>query len=954
MPKKITLILAQLRHMDVTALQYVDLIREGGGPVEGLVSVAKPPRDLPASEKAFVERTATIGNVDYVFFRRFNDGRSSHPAAFVIDNSDDRLTKEDLAKLHNVLWLNGGAPLVYVAWPTQVDILSCARGPDFWRETERSYNPAHTLEMSARVSRALGGHRRFSANRLAEGTFWEDPQNHHFANHEKAAHESLIQAIVETDEAIGGSTNPTLRRLLLLVVLIKYLEDREVFPSAGWFGHFYKGSRTFLDVLKSEDPECVLRLLGNLEAKFNGDVFSLPSESKLTAKSLRQFAALVESKTLQQQRYLWEQFSFAHLPVEVISHLYQRFVQGSTAVYTPPFLAALLLDFAMPYGKLTGKERVLDPSCGSGVFLVGAFRRLVNIWRSKNKWAQPTVDNLKSILRNQVFGVELDPTAVDLTAFSLALAVCDSLQPNVIWNELRFDRLRDKNLFEDDFFNFAIADLEGSEKSLGKFDVVIGNPPFESEFSEPAKRINQQFIEERGSIPDKQIAYLFLDQAIRTKTDTGVVCLIQPSGFLYNVNALEFRTKCICNSNLFGLLDFTSVRNLYDAADTKSIAVLAGNTGNQTNGSINHLTFRRTFATLERVAFELDHYDWHRVPLSRAKSNPMVWRVNLVGGGRLIDLEQRWEEIESISEFIKRNQWGSAEGFILGKRTELAKFLTGMDYLPTAGLTEKGIDSRLIEKVEETHFQRPRREKIYCAPIVLIREHSSLASGFQPSGKLAYNQKIVGIYANLTDAKSLEAFYKRLVEFRLQHQAVCALRSSEYLAGRATAISKNDILNLPMPEKNELEMTFWERALVEDLVEHVGEYVRRGQSSKILKSIASHTALRDFSDLFCRMLGSIYDNLRAAEPVFLDGLICQPFYFGDEPSVEWLGPDCEEQLRELVFDTAIDSLRTIRVVRIYQENVIFIIKPDRLRYWIRSTAIRDADDTLVELQQQGY
>jgi len=157
--------------MDVASLQHVDLFRERGGPVEGLVSVPKPPGNLPASEKAFIERTATIGDVDYVFFRRFNDGRSSHPAAFVIDNSDERLTKDDLAKLHNVLWLNGGAPLVYVAWPTQVDILSCARGPDFWRETEREYNPAFTLEVSSQISKALSDKRRFSANRLADGTF---------------------------------------------------------------------------------------------------------------------------------------------------------------------------------------------------------------------------------------------------------------------------------------------------------------------------------------------------------------------------------------------------------------------------------------------------------------------------------------------------------------------------------------------------------------------------------------------------------------------------------------------------------------------------------------------------------------------------------------------------------------------------------------------------------------
>jgi hypothetical protein len=102
------------------------------------------------------------------------------------------------------------------------------------------------------------------------------------------------------------------------------------------------------------------------------------------------------------------------------------------------------------------------------------------------------------------------------------------------------------------------------------------------------------------------------------------------------------------------------------------------------------------------------------------------------------------------------------------------------------------------------------------------------------------------------------------------------------------------------------------------------------------------------------MLGSIYTDLRPGDPLFLEGLICHSFFFGDEPAIEWLGPDCEEQLKSLVFDESFASLRTTRVVRFYHENVVFIVKPDRLRYWIPSTAIRDADDTLIDLQRQGY
>ena len=181
------------------------------------------------------------------------------------------------------------------------------------------------------------------------------------------------------------------------------------------------------------------------------------------------------------------------------------------------------------------------------------------------------------------------------------------------------------------------------------------------------------------------------------------------------------------------------------------------------------------------------------------------------------------------------------------------------------------------------------------------------------------------------------------------------VNGSRGIVQRATSLLKSDIEALPFPEdETELRFAFWESALADDTLNYFTEFVRRGQNSALLRRTADSEVLTDYSALFCRMLGSVYSNLRASEPVFLDGLICQPFYFGDEPTIEWLGPDCEEPLTNLVFDDSLDSLRTIRVIRFYHENVVFVVKPDRLRYWIRSTAIRDADDTLIDLQKQGY
>ncbi len=938
--------------MDGGILESVGLAPESREAADGLVSVRHPPVGLPVDEAALVRDVQVFDAVDHVFFRRFDDGRSSQPAAFVIDNTAERFTEGQLAQTHHDLWLHGVAPLVYIAWPARIDVLSCARGPDFWHEGERRYSPAAQFDVASKVEAALAK-RRFSARRLADGTFWEDPLNQTLADHERAAHESLIRAVIAADKALDGETNPVSRRLLLLTVLVKYLEDRGVFPGPGWFGRFRKGARSFLDVLKGGEPDEVSGLLETLETKFNGDVFSLHDGARLTKTALHRFASLVEARTLGDQRYLWDLYSFGHLPVEVISHLYQRFVEGSTAVYTPPFLASLLLDHAMPYGELTGRERVLDPSCGSGVFLVGAFRRLVNAWRTKHHWRTPDVETLQAILREQIFGVELEPGAVDLTAFSLALAVCDSLQPNVIWSELRFDRLRGSNLREADFFAACLPSGGERPEQPAQFDFVVGNPPFESKFTEAARRVNAAHAAQRGEVPDKQVAYLFLDQGLRMLKPHGRLCLIQPSGFLYNLQSHGFRSGIAKTGRILAVLDFTSVRGLYEGADPKTVAVLAGDA---TSREFLHLTFRRTYRTAQRIGFELDHYDRHHLSVDEVVADPKAARANLLGGGRLASISARLRGMRTLAQFVEDRGWLMGEGFIEGRSgKQPGEHLTGQPLLPTSALTNEGFDAEDLETVTATLFYRPGRPMLFEPPLVLIRENESLPVAYWDNGPLTYKHEIVGIHSPASERSELQRLFRDLTSNLGLNRFAVLLNSSRALVAKATAILKSDIEALPYPEdESDLALTFWEQALADDTLQYIAPYVRLGQQSDLLRREADAGVLHDYAALFCRLLGSLYDNLRAGDPVFLDGLTCQPFFFGDEPAIEWLGPDCAEQLANLVFDQTLPALRTVRVVRFYHDNVIFIVKPDRLRYWIRSIAIWDADDTLAELRQQGY
>ena len=770
---------------------------------------------------------------------------------------------------------------------------------------------------------------------------------------------------MEADQDLDGHNKPILRRLLVLTVLIKYLEDRRVFPT-GWFSGFHHGAKTFLEVLASNDPDKVLKLLAALQEKFRGDLFSLSGDVSLDSDQLASFATLVEAKTLRSQRYLWEQYSFEHLPVEVISRIYQRFVSdGRGAFYTPPILATMLLDHALPYHQLRGDELVLDPSCGSGIFLVGAFKRLVNVWRFQNNWQAPNVAALKGILKNSIFGIELHPGAVDLAAFSLALAICDALKPNVIWNELQFDPVLGNNLLEGDFFSlfdegepFQLLHPKrwpSAEGWPGRFDVVIGNPPFESSLTEPGKEIDDFLTARRGTLPDKQAAYLFLEQAAKLLTEGGRLCLLQPSGFLYNRKAAQFRKHIFTTVYCQEVLDFTSIRNLFDGADPKTIAIHALGKKKGKPEWIQHLTFRRTFSATQRIGFELDHYDHHRITQDAAEDSRFIWRVNLLGGGRLVEMSERFASMPSLEQYIRHKEWEYSEGFIVGNRKTHAPFLHKKPLLPTEGLTDDGIDSSAVGVVEETHFKHPVREAVFLAPLILIKEHESLPMGFWDNGPLAYKDKIVGIHSDESEIEELKELFSNLTERRRLYQFCCALNGSQALVGKATAILKQDIDALPYPKRDaDLHLSFWEEALVDDVLDYMASFVRLGQKSELLAKQATFEQVLAYAQMFCRMLGTVYRNLKPNEPIYTNGLICQPFYFGKRPKTNWSLNGHKEELDQLIYKREHGSLRTVRIVRFYSDNITLIVKPDRLRYWIRSTAIRDADETLLDLRRQGY
>jgi hypothetical protein len=110
-----------------------------------------------------------------------------------------------------------------------------------------------------------------------------------------------------------------------------------------------------------------------------------------------------------------------------------------------------------------------------------------------------------------------------------------------------------------------------------------------------------------------------------------------------------------------------------------------------------------------------------------------------------------------------------------------------------------------------------------------------------------------------------------------------------------------------------------------------------------------------FSDVFVAQINTIYKKpgLRALPFHSWPGVLCLPFAFGDG-AVDWTDDDLQGRVDGLLHEKCGTHLRVTRVARIYDENFIFLLKPDRMRYWLPSMALRDADETLADLRAQGF
>ncbi|WP_290386016.1 N-6 DNA methylase, partial [uncultured Muribaculum sp.] len=747
----------------------------------------------------------------------------------------------------------------------------------------------------------------------------------------------------------------------------------------------YNNASTFVEVLNNNDN--FIHLLGKLKKDFNGNVFEWNETEKellkkidltLLSKALNGYTDPNnrEQMVLELIRY----YEFSYVPVELISRLYEEFLgenkRNKGLYYTPSHLARLLIDESMPlknYNKVDlSNYKILDPACGSGIFLVFAFKRLVQWWRLQQNSIdnKPKLSDLKKLLAC-IYGCDKEKQATTLAAFSLCLALCDELSPLQIITELQFDDLTNSNILHTDFFidelvpslqndvNFEIQKKNYAKLEKLKFDLIIGNPPFRR--SGDLRGGNNKFwkvkiANKQTNIPSKQIALKFLSKSFSFLHPNGLQCLIVKSAaLLYNSTAIEFKKVLFSSYNVEKIFDFTALaRNgvLWDnGAEVDTIAIFTKKQLPDNLKNILHLTFRRTKSVKERLSFDIDDYDRHFVNRHDAINNQYIWKNNLIGGGRVRSVIDKLSSLNTLKK-VFNNDFIFIEGESGAKSLDNNSFKTDE------------INKELFPDDYYDSFKNIHQEK-FTPPNILVKENISLPFSLN-NESIPYSNEVVGIYAklggNINRLSEIRNYLSNNLEY-LKFYIIAT--SSKALVYKNTAIKKEDIENLPYYEKEIKNLlSDFDTNVISDTLNFYQYFLRNGEGSKAVMPIPNknlHIYMQKYGEEFCRTLNLIYgqenEKFRLSDIISIygstylaaifkyDGQTCEPIV-DINPNMLNIG--------NLTTNKISSSLTSTRIIKVYEDNTIIFIKPNQYRYWLASIAYRDADKCVLDLSKAGY
>lgn len=500
--------------------------------------------------------------------------QSVAPVVFVCEAK----TKSDADLIHRLVWNQNVVPFVIVRTPAELRLYSGFSYRDGASPSE-SRSAASVLRESVSAldlaSRVLPS---FCAESIDNGTIWE--REGQYVRPEARVDWHLLENLQKLGGVLRekmGLPAPSAHALIGKYVYLRYLRDRKILSDDKLAEFEVSEAQVF-----SRDAalNSVKKLIGRLDDWLNGSVFEIPWSHGIRSEHVREVAgAFFGDDPVTKQLNLIEDYDFSHIPVETLSVVYEQFLHAegkgkkAGAYYTPICLVDFVLDSMEELCPLERGMRVLDPACGSGAFLVQAYRRLVEKQLALKEDRKLRPPELRKLLCRHFFGTDRDEDACQVTELSLILTLLDYVTPpDLSTTNFKLPVLRDHNIFageEGDFFN---TESSFHSKTASKpFDWIVGNPPW-TEISTTGignKKVDPEFkyaypwMQKHASqfpTGGNQVAELFCWKVTQHINEQGgTVGLLLPAMTLFKRESTCFRQEFFRKCRVESVVNFANL-----------------------------------------------------------------------------------------------------------------------------------------------------------------------------------------------------------------------------------------------------------------------------------------------------------------------------------------------------------------------------------------------------------
>ncbi len=693
------------------------------------------------------------------------------PAAIFKDSGSQPPSDDNTRLWHEAAWNLGVAPLLWIITPTEVRLYDCYSSP------RKSLAQAVATPLERFRLDTEGELRTLDemCGRLATetGTFWSSRIGARIDRRHRVDRELLAEiraledrlTLLPPAQSAAALNEPAAardfaQRLIGRCIFTSYLIDR------GLAQRFLPATLPPDLIHIFADTTRAYELFEWLRATFNGDLFPMDDPgaererlSPAHLALLRDFVggiSLVPESNGQGRLF---RFRFDAIQVDLISSIYQQFARSSAGDqahqqglhFTPVELVHLVLDPV--FEGLPATARVIDPTCGSGAFLVEAFRRLV--W--KNSGDGPASRSLvREILYNQLFGIDINRSALGIAAFSLYLAALEFDDEAVTEvADLKFDHLIGTTLFEAN----TIADELPRAIISQPFAAVVGNPPWTFDGRQTAARPKRDGATTR---PRRSPDQAFLHVAARLAGDTGRVGMVMKASpfFSNDGHAVAARNDILRKLSPAGIVNLSALRkeDLFPDATGPAVLLFARCTLMESGQKLIVGTVPWTPDFRRNGVFRVGPGELRAVSLSRILKTASLLKAVTFGtvrDGWLVErlarehptLEEVLDQV-GLARLERRGQGFQVKGRLIPPPSEYKR----LKVLTVEGYGPFRVDPHQLEDFQHETLHRSRSLAIFKGPL-LICPKGNFAAAAEPGrysatvsdSDLLYSKNFYGI-----------------------------------------------------------------------------------------------------------------------------------------------------------------------------------------------------------------